>query len=168
VQRRVRVASTRLPRNGRLRRHRKRTRHRQAENLGHGPPLPGAFSREEFLLVNVDCDRWSAQLAVWVVMGFYWRLLQGTVDHMSNGPWKFHASLDGYAHVVADSAGRILAGNVPPEDGRLMAAAPMLLEFVAAIGKRNDLLGAQARTELKILGLEEVVSGAPTVRADQV
>jgi len=34
-----------------------------------------------------------------------------------------------------------------------MAASPALLEFVRTIAKRDDLLGAQAREELKLFDL---------------
>jgi len=72
---------------------------------------------------------------------------------MSPFPWKFHSSLHGQVHVIADAQGRILASNVPVEDGPAMAAAPLLVEFLEAIAKRSDLLGVRARDELKLLGL---------------
>ena len=47
----------------------------------------------------------------------------------------------------------MLAAKVPLEDGPVMAASPALLEFVRTIAKRDDLLGAQAREELKLFDL---------------
>jgi len=72
---------------------------------------------------------------------------------MSPGPWKFHTSLRGHERVIVDAEGRILAINVPIEDGPTMAAAPALREFLEAIARRSDLLGVRARDELKLLGL---------------
>ena len=73
---------------------------------------------------------------------------------MSPYPWKFHASLYGHAHVVADAERRIIASHVPRDDGVTIAAAPTLLEFVRATAQRSDDVGAEARAALEKVGLD--------------
>lgn len=67
---------------------------------------------------------------------------------MSPAPWHYHTTLYGNPHCIADKDGRLLATHVQEGNGQLMAAAPALFAFVAAMAKRNDDVGELAREAL--------------------
>jgi hypothetical protein len=64
----------------------------------------------------------------------------------SKPPWRFHSLIYGQHHAILDADQKILACNVPGEDGPLMAAAPTMLavlrrvETVLPEGKERDLV----------------------------
>ena len=53
----------------------------------------------------------------------------------SPAPWSFHSSRYGFSNVVVDARGRVIAANLIPADGELIAAAPGMLEFLRNIAQ---------------------------------
>ena len=53
----------------------------------------------------------------------------------SPAPWSFHCSRYGFSNVVVDARGRVIAANLIPADGELIAAAPGMLEILRKIAQ---------------------------------